>query len=114
MKLINITPHALNMQDVEGKNYVLPPSGFVISAKPVAKKIETLKGIELFYTRFVPNEQGVKEIAKLKTEFPDAIFIGSMIASKAYPDIYSVISVEGTPRTEKLVYDWKFNRGISK
>lgn len=111
MILINVTPHSLNVQSKNGEKYILPPSGIVISAKPVAKKIKKIKGIELFDTRFMPNSQGLKDLAKLKKEFPNGLFIGSMIAANTYTDIYSVISAEGVPRTEYLVYDWKFNLG---
>lgn len=111
MILINVTPHTLNVQSKNGEKYTLPPSGIVISAKPVAKIIKKTKGIELFDTQFMPNSQGLKDLAKLKKEFPNGFFIGSMLAANAYTEIYSVITVEGTPRTEYLVYDWKFNLG---
>ena len=113
-KIINTTPHALTMRCGEtGSVYSLPPCGTVLSAKPAEQSAGThLLGAELVRVSFEPDEVALSILARLETEHPGSIIVGSIISAQAFPGrVFALVPVAGyerVPPEQKQMRDDKF------
>jgi hypothetical protein len=78
--LKNLTPHALNIFDAEGKNLVvtIPPSGQVARCSVKSEKVGEAEGVDLFAASF-----GLVE--DLPNPEEGTIFVVSMLVRSALP-----------------------------
>ena len=72
----------LGFSQGDGVVYEVPPCGVVISATPVEEFVGYhSSGAELVQTRFVSSPEAEEALARLETENPGAIIVGSIIAA---------------------------------
>lgn len=111
-KIINLTAHPILFQNNEHKVYEVEPSGLVISAKPKEIICEDRDGLVIIKKEFHPVPSRDLPFFQLKSEYPNAIFVGSIVTAQAYPgDIFALIPVRGfekVPRTKRRYRDDKF------
>jgi len=112
-KIINVTPHPIRFQNVDGEVYEVEPSGVLINARPVEEAAGTHpSSAELVRTRFEADPTSVKELDRLERENPGAIIVGSIIAAQAFPGrVFAMVPVPGferVPPAEKRMRDDKF------
>ena len=113
MKILNVTPHALNFRNDDGTEFVVDPSGVVINATPIDEPAGSHpSGVELVRVKFAPNDDAIAAIAKLEEENPGAVIVGSMIAAQAFPGrvvgMVAAIGFERKPPAEKRMNPLKF------
>lgn len=113
MKIINTTPHPITMQGKDRSVYTIEPCGVLISARPVEEPAgHHVSGVELVRTRFEPDPESEKALAKLENENPDTVIVGSIIAAQAFPGrVLAMIPAPGferVPPAEKRMRDDKF------
>lgn len=97
MKIINLTPHALNLI-VGDKETVIQPSGTVARAATIRKQIGTIHvdGVD------VPiNKTVFGDITGLPDPQTDTIYVVSMLVAQAVPHREDVFIVDDTVRDEK-------------
>lgn len=97
MKIINLTPHALNLL-VDGKEIVVPPSGTVARAATIRQQVGTINvdGVD------VPvNKTVFGDIDGLPDPQPDTIYVVSMLVAQAVPDRDDVFIVDDTVRDDQ-------------
>ena len=113
MKIINVTPHPVTMQDQAGRVYTVEPCGTIINARPVEEDAGIHpSGAELVRTRFVADPASEEALARLEQENPGAVIIGSIIAAQAFPGrVLAMVPAPGferVPPAEKRMRDDKF------
>ena len=89
VKVVNTTPHALNMVSEDLKLQIeVPASGVLINAKSEAIPVDSgIDGIKFLKTEFIPDTDTMDALKAFKAANPDVIIIGSMIAMNAYPGL---------------------------
>ena len=112
-RIINVTPHAVTMQNRGGAVYEIPPSGVLINARPLEESAGVhSSGVELVRTRFVVDLASEEALAQLEAENPNAIILGSIIAAQAFPGrVMAMVPAQGferVPPAEKRMRDDKF------
>ena len=113
MKIINVTPHPITMQNQAGEVYEVPPCGILINARPVEEPAGTHpSGAELVRTKFVADPASEEALSRLEAENPSAIIVGSIIAAQAFPGrVLAMVPAPGferVPPAEKRMRDDKF------
>lgn len=113
MKILNTTPHTITMMSQDGTVYEVPPCGTIISAKAKEEAAgQHPGGAELVRTRFIAEAANEAALAKLETENPGAIIIGSIIAAQGFPGrVVAMIPAPGferVPTDQKRMRDDKF------
>jgi len=101
--IVNVTPHPITF-GAEGtdETITVPPSGIVISARPVEESAGTVTvggtAIELVRTRFEPDPAGWAKIQEIRATGP-CLIVGSIIAAQAFPGaVVAMIPVRGFER----------------
>jgi len=113
MKIVNVTPHPITMQDRDGNVYTIEPCGVLVNARPVEEFTGThSSGAELVRTRFEADPASEEALICLEAENPGAIIVGSIIAAQAFPGrVFAMIPAPGferVPPAEKRMRDDKF------
>jgi hypothetical protein len=113
MKIINVTPHPITMQNQDGEVYTVEPCGTLVNARPVEEAAGTHpSGAELVRTRFEADPASEEALTKLERENPGAVIVGSIVAAQAFPGrVLAMIPVPGferVPPAEKRMRDDKF------
>lgn len=113
MKVINVSPHPMRFQEIDGSITILPASGIVLNAEKIEMNISDQRGIRFIKTHFSGSKEGSRIIKNIKEKFPEVYIVGSMIAAQAYPgNVISVTPIEGFERScfaEKRMSTEKFN-----
>ena len=97
MKIINLTPHALNFmpQGPDGPVVTIPPSGIV--ARCAASRVQvdtvTVDGISI-----PVNQTRFGEVSDLPDPRPDTIYVVSALVAQAVPERTDVFIVDDTVR----------------
>jgi len=97
MKIVNLTPHALNLL-VGGKDIVIQPSGTIARAATVRKQIGSISvdGVD------VPiNKTVFGDISGLPDPAPDTIYVVSMLVAQAVPNRDDVYIVDDIVRDDQ-------------
>jgi len=113
IKIINVTPHALNFRAEDGEEFEVAPSGVVVTAVSIEESAgEHLCGVSLVRVRFVPDTASSEAIDRLEEENPGAVIVGSMIAAQGFPGrVVGLIAAPGyerRPPAEKRMRPDKF------
>lgn len=113
MKIINVTPHALNFRNADETEFVVDPSGVVINATPTDEPAGThASGAELVRVKFTANDDAIAALDKLEADNPGAVIVGSMIAAQAFPGrvvgMVAAVGFERKPPAEKRMNPLKF------
>ncbi len=100
MKIVNLTPHALNLMPAgpTGPVVTIPPSGIIArcAVDRVQVNIVTVDGI------IVPvNQTRFGEVSDLPDPQPDTIYIVSAVVAQAVPDRQDVFIVDDAVRDEQ-------------
>ncbi|MEN0661416.1 hypothetical protein NST11_18980 [Caldifermentibacillus hisashii] len=97
MKIVNLTPHSLNIL-VDGKDIVIPPSGTVARAATVRKQIGsiTIDGVDIPINKTV-----LGDIDGLPAPADDTIYVVSMLVAQAVPDRDDVFIVDDAVRDDQ-------------
>lgn len=97
MKIVNLTPHSLNIL-VDGKDIVIPPSGTVARATTVRKQIGsiTIDGVDIPINKTV-----FGDIDGLPAPADDTIYVVSMLVAQAVPDRDDVFIVDDAVRDDQ-------------
>lgn len=116
--IINLTPHPISLASPKNPNEKLvlfPDSRGALNALPCMYTREEFRRlfwserlnnlVTLGSTKFKPLPQGIGLINEIKHNNPDAIIVGSYIASKAYPGL--VVSLVSLPGYERVRADIK-------
>lgn len=96
-KIVNLTPHAINLL-VDGKEIVIQPSGTIARAATNRKRVGTIRidGVD------VPINQTVfGDVTGLPDPEPDTVFIVSMLIAQAVPHRDDVFIVDDTVRDQE-------------
>ena len=120
---INTCPHKINGV-FNGKDVIIPPSGYLLNAKPEEKIIEEKNGIVFTSTKFVGTHEGwlfIQNVDNSRVQIDlkekgsyvkDIIIIGSQIAVNVYPGVCGLTPMPGFERVssdEKKMNLNKFN-----
>lgn len=113
MKIINVTPHPVTLQDQAGRVYTIEPCGVLVNARPVEEPAGLHpSGAALVRTRFVADPASEEALSRLEAENPGAVIIGSIIAAQAFPGrVFAMVPAPGferVPPAEKRMRDDKF------
>jgi len=113
---INVTPHPVTLQYPDGRAVSIPPSGYLVNARPIEAPAGAFCGAALVKTRFAPDAASLAALDRL--EETDAaqderqIVLGSIIAAQAYPGrVLAMVPVPGferVPPAEKRMRADKF------
>jgi len=100
MKIVNLTPHPLNLmpEGPEGPVVTIPPSGQVARCTVDRVQVDTVTvdGIS------VPvNQTRFGEVSSLPDPQPDTIFVVSALVAQAVPDRQDVFIVDDAVRDEQ-------------
>lgn len=101
LKVINVTPHDLVFDDQSWIHPIRVPTHVIVNAKPVSYVQWTRQSasspIEFVFVDYEETAYGRKLIDRIKEEFPDAVIVGSVVASRAYAgDIVTPVPLDGT------------------
>jgi len=97
MKIVNLTPHSLNIL-VDGKDIVVQPSGTIARAATVRKQMGSISidGVD------VPiNKTVFGDISGLPDPAPDTIYVVSMLVAQAVPNRDDVYIVDDIVRDDQ-------------
>ncbi|HDK27890.1 MAG TPA: hypothetical protein ENG48_12490 [Candidatus Atribacteria bacterium] len=82
-KLINVTPHKLNMVDPDGTEWVLPPD-FTVSVNVKSDNLGTRNGVRLIKPRYdQAGSEDVREVLKILVNAGFTV-IGSQMTARTY------------------------------
>ncbi len=100
MRIVNLTPHALNLmpQGPDGPTVTIPPSGPVARCAVYRVQVDTVTvdGIT------VPvNQTRFGEVSGLPEPQPDTIYVVSALVAQAVPDRQDVFIVDDAVRDEQ-------------
>jgi len=100
MKIVNLTPHELNLmpEGPDGPTITIPPSGIVARCFTTRERVDTItvNGIS------VPvNQTRFWEVFDLPEPQPDTIYIVSALVAQAAPDRPDVFIVDDTVRDDQ-------------
>lgn len=89
VKVVNTTPHAINMVTPDlAVQVTVPASGVLINAKPIAVPVDSgIVGVQFQRTSFDADADTMDVLKAFKTANPDVVVIGSLIAAQAYPGL---------------------------
>lgn len=89
VKVVNTTPHAINMVTPDLTVQVaVPASGVLINAKPIAVPVDSgIVGVQFQRTSFDADADTMDVLKAFKAQHPDVVVIGSLIAAQAYPGL---------------------------
>ncbi len=100
MKVVNLTPHALNLMPhgPEGSVVTIPPSGLVARCATSRVQVDTVTvgGITVQV-----NQTQFGAVTGLPDPQPDTIFIVSAVVAQAVPDRLDVFIVDDAVRDEQ-------------
>jgi hypothetical protein len=121
LKFINLTPHEIHFRSRDQRDWTLPPSGIVISARSQDKHFSYRSGkenneIELVTSAFLPEPGELDKLLELERQLwedgEDYLLIGSTLAAQAYPcrivSLFPVKGLERVPTAQKVMRDDKF------
>ncbi len=100
MKIINLTPHPLNLmpEGPDGPMVTIPPSGLVARCAVDRVQVDTVAvdgiAVPVNQTRF-------GEVSDLPDPQPDTIFVVSALVAQAVPDRQDVFIVDDAVRDEQ-------------
>ncbi len=100
VKIINVSPHALNFRNEDGSEFAVEPSGTIVNATAINEEVGSHpSGAKLIRVRFIPNDDAIAAIERIEQEAPDAIIVGSLIAAQAFPGrVVAMVAAEGYER----------------
>ena len=89
VKVVNTTPHAINMVTSDLTVQVaVPASGVLINATAETQPVDSgIAGVKFQRTTFIPNAETMDALKAFKVQHPDVVVIGSLIAAQAYPGL---------------------------
>lgn len=102
---INTTPHPVNLRDGNNEDFVVPPSGVLINARPVEEPAGERDGVTFVRTRFEADPESAMKLRGLERDCPGALIIGSIVAAQAFPD--QVLALVPVPGFERVPPDQK-------
>lgn len=79
MKIINLTPHTINIVDLQGEKVIDFPSEGIVRVATKSIKIGTFEGVPVFKTEY-------GEVTGLPKQKPCVLLIVSMLVKNACPD----------------------------
>ncbi len=100
MKVVNLTPHALNLMPggPDGPTVTIPPSGQVARCATSRVQVDTVTvggiTVQVNQTRF-------GEVSGLPDPQPDTIFVVSALVAQAVPERQDVFIVDDAVRDEQ-------------
>jgi hypothetical protein len=103
---VNTTPHPITFKPDDGSEFIIEPSGYVISARTSEKHVrpEGMKDypLEFVESSFVADEGDKKKIQEIKDVYPGqkVLIIGSIIAAQAFPG--EVVAMTPAPGFERV------------
>lgn len=83
MKIVNLTPHALNVCDKDGLSVEIKPSGTVARVATKREVVAEINGIEVFRTQF-------GEVENMPDEQDGVVYVVSAIVLNALGGRYDV------------------------
>lgn len=119
VELVNATPHPITFIDEEGKEFVVPPSGYKLNARGEEREAQKVGEIEIVETIFRPSEGGLKELKEIEEKHKDSeyLIIVSAISLQAYKSFSQRVVMmtpapgyERVPPAEKRMNPKKFSR----
>lgn len=89
ISVVNTTPHAVCMVSSDcSLQTTVPVSGVLINAKAVTSQVDSgISGVKYQHTSFVADQDTMDTLKAFKTQYPDVVIIGSLIAAQAYPGL---------------------------
>lgn len=112
VRVLNCTPHELIFRADDGTDVRVEKCGATLTASAVETPVGNHGAAQLVATVFQTTEQGLEELARIETEAPGVLVIGSIVSAQAYPDqVVSPISAKGferVPPAEKRMDPAKF------
>lgn len=89
ISVVNTTPHAVCMTNSDlTMQTTVPVSGVLINAKAVTSSVDSgISGVKYQHTSFVADQDTMDTLKAFKTQYPDVVIIGSLIAAQAYPGL---------------------------
>lgn len=113
IKIINITPHELNIKGrMTGEKIIVPISGVLINAKVEEKLVKQTGDIQFVLSAFIADEEIKNDLLKFLSFKPEVIIVGSIIAAQAYLGlVYGLCLAPGFERVapqDKLMSTVKF------
>jgi len=100
-KLINLTPHALTLRDVQGADHIVPPSGIIARVTTVAGEAETVAEVPVP----VFGRDSFGKVSGLPEAANDTILIVSMVVASALNCTRSDVVRPGTGPQDGAVRD---------
>lgn len=97
MKIINLTPHAINLLTPNG-DVTIPPSGTVARA---ATERVTVGAVDIDGVSVPVNHTKFGAVTGLPDPAPDTVFIVSMLVAQAVPHRDDVLIVDDTVRDDQ-------------
>jgi hypothetical protein len=97
---VNVTGHPYDFGDKDSIWFSVPPCGKRLEAE--ATSIEVGRGpggVKFCSSAFIPTPYGRSLVDHIRSLWPDAIILGSILAARAYaPDVVAAIPVPGFGR----------------
>lgn len=118
VELVNATPHPIMFIDEEGKEFVVPPSGYKLNARGEEREAQKVGEIEIVETAFRPSEDGLEELKEIEEkQDSEYLIIVSAISLQAYKSFSQRVVMmtpapgyERVPPSEKRMNPKKFSR----
>ncbi len=110
---VNTTPHPINLVWQDGEEFIVPPEGILINARPVEQEAGTHPaGVSLVRTTFVADPDEEKKLREIVLQYPKSVIIGSIVAAQAFPGrVLAMVPAPGferVPPSEKKMRADKF------
>lgn len=89
VKVVNTTPHTITMVTSDLSTQVqVQVSGVLINATATTTPVDSgITGVKYQKTQFIPDVNTLRTLKDFKSQYPDVVVIGSLIAAQAYPGL---------------------------
>lgn len=112
IKVVNTTPHAITMVTRDLSTQVqIPVSGVLINATATTTPVDSgIVGVKYQKTQFIPDVNTLRTLKDFKSQYPDVVVIGSLIAAQAYPGLVAAMVAHPdymrvAPQDKKMLID---------
>ncbi len=112
IKVVNTTPHAITMVTNDLSTQVqVPVSGVLINATATTTPVDSgIAGVKYQKTQFIPDVNVLRTLKDFKSQYPDVVVIGSLIAAQAYPGLVAAMVAHPdymrvAPQDKKMLID---------